>query len=315
MSRIKVMCLITGVIFGLAVFCGPAIQGMAMAESRGIASPPTILLEQASPPEEETPEEDRIEFDVKYPALSAAADSAFEFEVDVRYLSADTEARDFDLSIVAPEGWITYACESKYATEKEISAVRLEPYGIKQSLLIMVMAPFWLYPEPGDYTIKLVATSGEITGSVAFTAKITARYDFSAATKLEGGRLNIKAESGKESYLPISVTNTGTAPLDKITLSSNRPGGWSVTFNPEKIEALSPGASQEVEVVVKPPEKTIAGDYTISLKFAGEPSSHADDLAIRVTVGTSTKWGLVGVGIVVAIIAGLAVTFMRLGRR
>jgi len=310
MNRIKVICLITCVVIGLAMLCGPINQGIAMAESRGIISPPTISLEQAPPPEE-----DRIEFDTKYPALSGAADKGFEFDVDVRYLSADKEARDFDLSVEAPEGWLSYICKSKYEKEKEISAIHLDPYGMKEGLVVVAAAPFWLYPEPGDYVIKLVVTSGEIKGSVDLTAKITARYGFSAATKLEGGRLNIKAETGKESYLPIKVTNTGTATLDKITLSSSRPEGWSVTFNPEKIEALSPGTSQEAEVAIKPPAKTIAGDYMISLKFAGEPSSHADDLDIRVTVGTSTKWGLVGVGIVVAIIAGLAVTFMRLGRR
>ena len=310
MSRIKVICLIMCVVFGLAMLCGPINQQVAMAKSRGAVSPPIISLEQASPPEEA-----RIEIDTKYPVLSGVADKSFEFELNVRYLSADMEARDFDLSIEAPEGWLSYICESKYTTDKEISAVHLEPYGIQQTLLVVVAAPFWLYPEPGDYIVKLVVTSGGIEGSIDLRAKITARYEFSAATKLEGGRLNIKAETGKESYLPISVTNTGTATLDKITLSSSGPEGWSVTFNPEKIESLSPGASQDVEVVVKPPAKTIAGDYMVSLQFAGEPPSHADDLGIRVTVGTSTKWGLVGVGIVVAIIAGLAVTFMRLGRR
>jgi uncharacterized membrane protein len=39
------------------------------------------------------------------------------------------------------------------------------------------------------------------------------------------------------------------------------------------------------------------------------------NIDVRVTVLTPTIWGWVGIGIVVLVIAGLAVMFMRLGRR
>ncbi len=312
MSRIKALCLITCIVFGLVVLFGVVNRQVAMARAKEAISPGVILLEQASPPDEET--EEKIEFVTKYPVLSGPADKIFEFEVKLTY-SGGEEARDFELSVEAPQGWLAYVCESTYNKDKEISSIRLEPEPQTSTVGVIAMAPFWLYPEPGEYTITLEAASEKIKGSFDLISKITARYDFYVQTKLEGGRLNIKAESGKESYLPLEVINSGTAALNKVTFSSTRPEGWSVTFNPEKIESLSPGDSQEAEVVIKPPAKTIAGDYMITLKFAGDPSSHANDLNIRVTVGTSTRWGLIGVGIVVAIIAGLAVAFTRLGRR
>ena len=151
--------------------------------------------------------------------------------------------------------------------------------------------------------------------SIDLTARITARFGFSADTV--EGRLNMKAKAGGESYLPIVITNTGTATLDEVTFSSTEPQGWSLTFNPEKIEALAPGNKQEIEVAVKPPSNTIAGDYSTTLRFNSEPgpSSEPPELDIRVTVTTPVRWGWIGVGIVVAVIAGLAVTFTRLGRR
>ena len=315
MSRIKAVCLITCIIFGLVVLFGVVNRPVAMARAKEAISPGVILLEQASPPDEETSEEpeEKIEFETKYPVLSGAADRIFEFEVKLTY-SGGEEARDFELNIEAPEGWLAYVCESTYNKDKEISSIRLDP-SLTSTVGVIAMAPFWLYPEPGEYTITLEAASEKIKGSFDLISKITARFDFYVQTKLEGGRLNIKAESGKESYLPLEVINTGTAALNKVTFSSINPEGWRVTFNPEKIESLPAGDSQEVEVSIKPPAKTIAGDYMITLRFAGDPSSHANDLNIRVTVGTSTKWGLIGVGIVVAIIAGLAVAFTRLGRR
>jgi len=318
MSRIKTVCLITGVVFGLTMLCGPISQQTALAKSKEVNSPGVVLLEQGEPPAEE-PElyekpEPKIEFGTKYPMLSGPADTSFEFEVKLEYVTGE-EARDFELSIEGPQGWLAYVCESTYATDKEIASIHVEPAPRTETIGVIAMAPFWLYPEPGEYAIKLTATSEDVTGSIDLMAKITARYDFSVVTKLEGSRLNIKATSGKDSYLPLEVTNTGTADLNKVTFSSSHPAEWSVTFTPEKVESLSGGDSQEVEVTIKPPAKTIAGDYMIVLKFSGDPSSHANDMDIRVTVGTSTKWGLIGVGIVIAIIAGLAVTFTRVGRR
>ncbi len=318
MSRIKAICLITGVVFGLAMLCGPISQQTALAKSKEVSNPGVVLLEQGEPPAEE-PEleekpEQKIEFETKYPMLSGPADTTFEFEVKLSYIGGE-EATAFELSVEGPQGWLAYVCESTYQKDKEISSIRLEPEPRTETVGVIAMAPFWLYPEPGEYTIKLIATSENVTGSIDLMAKITARYDFYVATKLEGSRLNVKATSGKDSYLPLEVTNTGTADLNKVTFSSSKPQGWSVTFNPEKVESLSAGDSQEVEVTIKPPAKTIAGDYMIVLKFSGDPSSHANDLDIRGTVGTSTKWGLIGVGIVIAIIAGLAVTFTRMGRR
>jgi len=80
------------------------------------------------------------------------------------------------------------------------------------------------------------------------------------------------------------------------------------------VESLEPGLAQEVTVTMKPPDKVIAGDYAITL-FADSEEYSADPLKMRVTVMTPTIWGWVGILIVLAVIAGLAVIFRRLGRR
>jgi len=74
---------------------------------------------------------------------------------------------------------------------------------------------------------------------------------------------------------------------------------------------------KEIEVTVKPPSKTIAGDYMTTLKFDADPelSTAPPELEIRVTVSTPTKWGWIGAGIIAAVIAGLVVGFRRFGRR
>ncbi|MEA3442248.1 MAG: NEW3 domain-containing protein [Chloroflexota bacterium] len=302
MKKTKLIC-VTFLTMCLAIFSGLIGQQAAMAQSE----------------DEAPPREGEIQLTTKYPVLAGPADKSFEFEVSLSY-KGGSEPRDFDLSVTAPTGWITAIQESTYE-KTEIARMHLNPVEFSpKSVVVVAMAPYWLYPEPGDYTITfevVEATSGKPSSSLDLTAKITARYGFSAQSNLEGGRLNIKTKAGDEGYLPITITNSGTAALDKITFSSSRPEGWSITFKPDKIEALPPGDKQEIEVAIKPPSNTIAGDYMVTLKFDSDPapSTTPPELDIRVTVATPTKWGWIGVGIIIAVIAGLAVTFTRLGRR
>lgn len=303
MNKSKLACLAFCFLLSLAVFSGLITQATAIAQPE----------EQASPPEE------RIELSSKYPAVSGPADTVFQFEVELNYVWGD-KTRYFEFSLEGPTGWLAYVQKSTYEKE-QIPGLNLDPMKLyPEKVVVVAVAPFWLFPEPGDYTIKLQAAAGEIKGSIDLTARITARYDFMVETAT--GRLNVNATAGKESHFTITVTNIGTASLDKVTFSSSKPPGiageeWSITFKPDKIEALNPLDKQEVEVTIKPPSKTIAGDYMTTLRFYSDPkpSTELPKLDIRVAVGTSTKWGLIAVGIVVAVIAGLVVGFRRLGRR
>ena len=69
-----------------------------------------------------------------------------------------------------------------------------------------------------------------------------------------------------------------------------------------------------MDVNIKPPPETIAGDYQITLRASGSQAI-AQDLTIRVTVESPTIWGWVGVIIIVLVIASLVVIFMRFSRR
>ena len=85
-------------------------------------------------------------------------------------------------------------------------------------------------------------------------------------------------------------------------------------FTPDKIDLLNALDEQLVDVNIKPPADTIAGDYDIRVRASGTQSS-ADEVKIRVTVETSTIWGWVGVAIILVVVAGLIVIFMRFSRR
>ena len=80
------------------------------------------------------------------------------------------------------------------------------------------------------------------------------------------GLLSTRASAGVETSVPILVTNTGTAPAEDIELSGSAPSGWKVTFEPKTIDRIAPNENKEVQALITPTAKAIAGDYVATLR-------------------------------------------------
>lgn len=275
---------------------------LLLASSLVIFQPATILAQEGTPPEE------KIELTTSYTKLEGTSGTSFEFEVELSYQGS--EARVFDLVATGPKDWAVYITPS-YPKDKMIKDIRLEPMAYGEKINVVAAPAYWLMPEPGEYQITVEASSGEIKGTIDLTAIVTARYQMSLTPSEE--RYNTSATAGKDNYFSVAVINEGSATIDNITFSSSKPKGWTIEFSPAKVDSLDAGDFQTIDVNIKPPPKTIAGDYEISLK--ADAKQTLDDMKVRVTVETPTVWGWVGVGIIVLVIAGLAVIFMRFSRR
>ena len=260
--------------------------------------------------EEEKKIEEKLEISAVYPKVDAIAGGEFVFEVEFLYIGE--EPRAFELRTIVPKGWEAYLTP-QWEKEKKISAIRLKPaFTLGDKTRLVVTAPFWPLPEPGDYKITLEATSGELKTTAELTAVITARYSLIMVPTTE--RYSTEAKAGKDNYFSLEIGNLSTAPVDNIKFSPTKPEGWTIDFNPEEIDLLEAFSDQTIDVNIKPPTDTIAGDYEITLRASGTQTS-TDAVKIRVTVESPTIWGLVGVGIIVLVIAGLVVIFMRFSRR
>jgi uncharacterized membrane protein len=273
-----------------------------------VLSPATVVLAQ-----DETPTE-TITLSATYSKLEALAGAGFEFEVNLEY-AGGTEARTFDLIATGPQDWNVYVTPT-YPTDKQILNILLEPVQPYQTapvtkVLIHVSPPYWLLPEPGDYPVTLEVASGDLSTTINLTAVVTASYQMALTTP--DGRLNTTATAGRDNYFSIVVQNTGSAEVDDINFSTTKPTGWAIDFSPAKLDSVAALDSQTVQVNIKPPDKTIAGDYQITITAKGKQVS--DDINIRVSVETPSIWGWVGVAIIVVVIAGLVYIFMRFSRR
>jgi len=261
-------------------------------------------------------ETEEITLTCQYPVLSSpAGTSYFTYSIELEY-KGGKEPRVFDLQVKVPPSF-SYSITSSYGEGTAIAAIRLDPQKTYPDTIKVTVRPdMWIMPEPGEYPITVEAASGEIKSSIELKAIIMAKYGVEIEPVT--GRLNTTATAGEDSYFTILVTNTGSADLQKINFSSaitGKPAGWSVTFDPQDIDVLPVRAEREVQIDIKPAQKTISGDYMVAISANPESGYAFDNIDVRVTVLTPTIWGWVGIGIVVLVIAGLIVMFMRLGRR
>jgi uncharacterized membrane protein len=119
---------------------------------------------------------------------------------------------------------------------------------------------------------------------------------------------------GRETPLKILVTNTGTAAAQNVRLEATTPARWQVTFQPEAIPDLPPGNEFEVTANIQPADKAIAGDYMLTISATPENGTRGS-ADFRITVLTSTLWGVVGLVLIAAALGVVALAVGRFGRR
>ena len=118
------------------------------------------------------------------------------------------------------------------------------------------------------------------------------------------GTLNTSVTAGKKTPVDFVVGNAGTAPVRNLSFVTKKPSDkWTVEFKPDKIDALEPGQVREIKMEILAPDRTIAGDYLMTLT-ANSPEV-TKSVEFRVTVSTPTIWGWIGFGIVGLVVLGL----------
>ena len=238
------------------------------------------------------------------PELRGSSRSSFEYTMTIKNdsgkkllvsLAADAP-RNFDTSF-------TEAYGSQQLTAIPVDAGKTKDVKLKVSPPSSVDAGH--YP----VTVHVAADGAKADAKVALD--ITGEPKLAIAGR--EGLLSAHATAGSQSAVPIVVANTGTAPAENVTLSDNAPDGWKIEFNPKTIDRIAPNQKKQVQALITPASKAIAGDYVtaISASAKGETGS----ANFRVTVTTATVWGVAGVGIIGAALLIMVGAVARFGRR
>ncbi len=245
----------------------------------------------------------RLALDVELPTLRGAATSAFRYRMTLR----NDSDRDLLVNIDAtvPKGaQVTFTAVGQQVTSFPVKAGESRDVDVEVSLAQGTAS--------GDYEVVVRARSGDALAEKKLTLTVTGRADLSL-TGAEGSRLSGRATAGQSTPLKIVVRNRGSSPARNVELSSSEPSGWEIKFDPQRVAEIAPNGEAQATANLKPLAKAIAGDYMVTLRAnAGDASGSAD---FRITVQTSTYWGILGILVVIAALAVVFQAVSRYGRR
>jgi uncharacterized membrane protein len=238
------------------------------------------------------------------PSLRGTPKSSFDYTIAVK----NDSGRNLTVSLAAnaPQFFETSFTEA-YGTQ-ELSSVPVDA-GSSKDVKLKVRPPSSV--DAGQFPIEVTATAADATAKADLTLDVVGQPRLSIAGR--DGLVSARAEAGKQSTVAVVVANDGSAPAEDISLSGTGPSGWKVEFEKKTLDRIDPNGMAEVNALITPTEKSLAGDYmtTISANSRGENAS----TQFRVTVATSTTWGIVAFGIIGAALLVMFGAVARFGRR
>ncbi len=240
----------------------------------------------------------------KLPSLRGSPKSNFEYTLNIKNDSGRNLVASF--AAEAPSNFETSFTEA-YGSQ-ELSSIPIEA-GQSKDIKLKVRPPSAI--DAGHFPVHVTVNAEDASAKLDLALDVVGQPQLQVSGR--DGLLSARAVAAQQSSIPIVVTNTGTAPADNITLAASAPSGWKVTFEPVTIDRLVPGKDAEVQALVTPSDKSLAGDYmtSVSATSRGENASSQ----FRITVATSTVWGMAGAGVIGVALLLMLGAVARFGRR
>lgn len=254
-----------------------------------------ITVQEKTPPS--------ITLDCDLPTLRGSPTQTFRYDVNLKNEGSDELSVNLSAE-VDPQFQVKFRLTGQEITNLPLPSKDTKRLSVEVQPISNVSA--------GSYPIKIIAEGAEARAELDLVAEVTGQADISITAP--DGRLSGQAYAGRDSSIKVIVRNNGSAPARNVQLSSSEPSGWNVSFDPQTIEQIPAGEQVEVNATIRPSEKAVAGDYIVNI--TARPNEGASKTAeFRITVLTSTLWGVVGIVLIAIAVGVVAMAVMRFGRR
>lgn len=251
-----------------------------------------------------TEEPAKLSLKSRLPSLRGTPRSAFEYTLTI----GNNSGKDLIVALAAQGPANFQSSFTEGFGSNEISAIPIEA-GQTKDIKLKVTPPRDV--RAGDYAVLVRVAAEGANAETRVILQVSGQGRLALSTR--DGRLSGEGEIGTTSTYTLVLANDGTAPLDEVELSGTMPANWKIEFNPKSLASLAPNDKKEVQVLVTPADKAIAGDYMASFRAAARGEQASVDFRIAVT--TSTLWGIVGIGIIAVALLVLLGAVARFGRR
>ena len=246
-----------------------------------------------------------IKISSQYPVLSSASGQTLKFTIDLK--NETNKPLPTNLVAQAPQGW-TVRFKPQFG-DQQISSIQLKENG-SETISVEIDTP--ATADAKEYPIGIQARAGAFEATTNVKVSLKGTQDLKMGSL--AGTLNTSVVAGTKTPVDFVVGNAGTAPIRNLNFVTKKPSDkWTVEFRPDKIDSLGPGEVRQIKMDILAPDRTIAGDYMLTLTANSPEANKSADF--RVTVSTPTIWSWIGFAIVGLVVLGLAVVFFRLGRR
>jgi uncharacterized membrane protein len=246
----------------------------------------------------------KLTVSTKLPDLRGSPKSNFEYTLTIKNDSGRKLTASFAAD--APANFETSFTEA-YGTQ-ELSAIPIDA-GQSKDIKLKVRPPSSV--DAGHFPVTVKVNAEDASAKTDLALDVVGQPQLQLAGR--DGLLSSRAVAAQQSAIPVVVTNSGTAPADNVKLSASAPTGWKVTFQPETVERLVPGKDAEVQALITPSEKSLAGDYMVTVRANARGESASSQF--RITVATSTVWGMAGAGVIGVALLLMLGAVARFGRR
>lgn len=272
------------------------LEIVAESPGRQLRLPIDIELADSLPPQ--------LTIETDLPQLTGSVRTSFDYQLEIQNDSGEDML--VSLAAEAPQ-YFDVSFTEGYGSQ-QISAVPIKA-GESKNVKLNVRPPS--LAEPGRHEISVNVSAGGASASTTLGLELTGQPELSLAGR--DGLLSASAEAGKTSTVPLLLQNTGTVVATDISLSGNGPSGWNIEFEPANVPRIEPGETQTVQASITPSGQSLAGDYMVSVSARSQGQSADSDLRISVT--TSTLWGLAGLAVIAVALLVLIGAIARYGRR
>lgn len=268
---------------------------LARGESAQVELPIQLTVQEKLPPS--------LSFEIELPTLRGTPSTTFRYSTTLK--NEGDEDMTVNLIAEAPENFlVTFRLTGQEVTNLPLSAGESKSLSIEAEPLTDIPA--------GSYPITVTAQGSEAQATLELLAEVAGQPQLEVTAP--EGRLSGQAYAGRETPISVILRNNGSSPAFGIELSSSAPSGWTVTFEPSQVAELPAGEQVEITANLQPAEKAIAGDYMLTI--TATPAEGASKSAeFRISVLTSTLWGVVGVALVAISLGVVALAVVRFGRR
>ncbi len=244
-----------------------------------------------------------LQFNVELPTLKGKPDTSFSYSATLK--NESDEDTTVNLVAEAPQGFqVSFKSSGQDVTSVPLKANESKSVSIEAKAFDRVPA--------GEYKFPVTAQGDKLRASTTLVAEVSGQAEL--AVTAPDGRLSGQAYANRENPFKLVVENKGSAPVRNVSMSASPPNGWKVTFAPDRIPEIANGQRVEVTANVQPSEQAVAGDYVVNMSAQPQDGA-AKSAEFRITVLTSTLWGVVGIGFIAVALAVVSLAVMRFGRR